>query len=40
MGFCSHTQVDLMDRARAAGCNRVVTQGELVGVLPELLRFA
>lgn len=38
VGFCSHTLVDLMDRARSAGCNRVLTQGELAGQLPELLR--
>ena len=38
VGFCSHTLLDLMDRARAAGCDRVLTQGELAGQLPELLR--
>ncbi|MBI1945805.1 MAG: hypothetical protein HYS27_08920 [Deltaproteobacteria bacterium] len=38
VGFCSHTLAELMQRARAVGCTRVLTQGELAGELPELLR--
>lgn len=37
VGFCSHTLVDLMERARRAGCDRVLTQGELAGQLNDLL---
>lgn len=38
VGYCSHTLGDLMAKARAAGCARVLSQGELTALLPELLR--
>lgn len=40
VGYCSHTLVPLMERARAAGCQRVLSQGELAQQLPELLRVS
>ncbi len=37
IGYCSHTQVELLQRAQAAGCTRVMSQGELTAALPALL---
>lgn len=39
VGYCSHTEAELMERARALGCSRVISQGELTAQLPELLRL-
>lgn len=37
VGFCRHTEIELIREARAAGCDRVLTQGELADRLPTLL---
>lgn len=39
VAYCSHTRAELMARARALGCSRVLSQGELSASLPELLRL-
>jgi DNA-binding response OmpR family regulator len=38
IGFCAHTNVNLIVDARAAGATKVVARGELVRKLPELAR--
>ncbi len=38
VGFLGHLQADLMDAARAAGVDEVLTRGQLVARLDELLR--
>lgn len=38
VGFCRHTDGALIASARDAGCDRVLTQGELASHLGELLR--
>ena len=37
VGYCRHTAVDLIREAKAAGCDRILTQGELAELLPALL---
>ena len=37
VGYCRHTDVDRIREAKAAGCDRVLTQGELAELLPTLL---
>jgi hypothetical protein len=37
VGYCRHTEIDLIRAARAAGADRVLTQGEFAELLPSLL---
>ena len=37
IGYCRHTQEALIARGEAAGCTRVLTQGEFSAQLPQLL---
>ncbi len=37
IGFCAHTRVELITEARAAGAAKVVSRGELVRRLPDLV---
>lgn len=37
VGYCRHTDVERIRDAKAAGCDRVLTQGELAELLPSLL---
>ena len=37
VGFVAHVEADTISRARAAGIDRVLTRGQFVQVLPELL---
>ena len=37
VGFCRHTEIELIRAAREAGADRVLTQGELADLLPALL---
>jgi predicted aldo/keto reductase-like oxidoreductase len=40
VGFLGHLQTDLMEQAVAAGVDEVLTRGQLVNRLDELLRAA
>ncbi len=40
VGFVNHERTDLIERARAAGCDEVLTRGAFSSSLPELLRRA
>jgi CheY-like chemotaxis protein len=40
VGFLAHEQVDLRERALAAGCSEVLTKGQFSASLPALLRRA
>ncbi len=37
IGYVDHTRADVMDAARAAGCDQVLSKGEFARRLPELL---
>ena len=37
VGYCRHTEIDRIRDAKSAGCDRVLTQGELAELLPRLL---
>jgi CheY-like chemotaxis protein len=37
VGYCRHTEIDRIRAAKAAGCDRVLTQGELAELLPRIL---
>ncbi len=37
LGFAGHLAQDLFEQARAAGCDRVVSNGQLCANLPEIL---
>lgn len=37
VGYCRHTEIERIRAAKAAGCDRVLTQGELAELLPALL---
>lgn len=37
VGYCRHTEIDRIRDAKNAGCDRVLTQGELAELLPRLL---
>ncbi len=37
IGYCRHTQTELIAQGEAAGCARVLTQGEFSAQLPKLL---
>jgi hypothetical protein len=37
VGFCDHELADLMERARAAGCGRVLAKGKFSTELPTLI---
>jgi AmiR/NasT family two-component response regulator len=37
IGYVDHTREDLIDAARAAGCDQVMSKGEFARRLPELL---
>jgi hypothetical protein len=37
VGYCRHTELALIREARAAGCDRVLTQGELAAQLSAIL---
>ena len=37
VGYCRHTEIERIREARAAGCDHVLTQGELADRLPKLL---
>lgn len=38
IGYVDHTRADVMDAARAAGCDQVLSKGEFARRLPELLQ--
>jgi CheY-like chemotaxis protein len=38
VGFANHERSDLMDGAKAAGCDQVLTRGAFSNGLPEILR--
>jgi AmiR/NasT family two-component response regulator len=38
IGYVDHTRADLMEAARAAGCDQVLSKGEFARRLPELLQ--
>ena len=38
IGYCSHVQRDVQDRAREAGCTTVLSRSAFVQQLPSLLR--
>ena len=37
IGYVDHTRADVMEAARAAGCDQVLSKGEFARRLPELL---
>lgn len=37
VGYCRHTEIERIRAAKAAGADRVLTQGELAELLPSLL---
>ena len=37
IGYVDHTREDLMDAAKAAGCDKILSKGEFARRLPELL---
>ena len=37
VGYCRHTEIELIRAAKAAGADRVLTQGEFAELLPQLL---
>ena len=37
VGYCRHTEIERIRAAKAAGCDRVLTQGELAELLPRIL---
>ncbi len=37
IGYVDHTREDLIEAARAAGCDQVMSKGEFARRLPELL---
>jgi hypothetical protein len=39
VGFVDHEKVDVMDAARAKGCQRVMTKGQFAKELPTLFAF-
>lgn len=38
VGYVDHTRADVMEAARAAGCDQVLSKGEFARRLPELLQ--
>ena len=38
IGYVDHTREDVMQAARAAGCDQVLSKGEFARRLPELLQ--
>jgi DNA-binding NarL/FixJ family response regulator len=38
IGYVDHTRADVMEAARAAGCDQVLSKGEFARRLPELLQ--
>jgi CheY-like chemotaxis protein len=38
IGFVNHERTDLIEQAREAGCDRILTRGAFAKELPELLR--
>ena len=40
IGYADHTREDLIEEARAAGCDQVMSKGEFARRLPELLEGA
>ncbi|HEY0715845.1 MAG TPA: hypothetical protein VGF45_24385 [Polyangia bacterium] len=40
IGFVDHERTDVMDDARARGCDQVMTKGQFANSLPKLLDFA
>jgi CheY-like chemotaxis protein len=39
VGFVDHEKTDVMEEARARGCDQVLTKGQFSKVLPQLLAF-
>lgn len=37
VGYCRHTEIERIREAKAAGCDRVLTQGEMAELLPRIL---
>jgi len=37
IGYVDHTRADVIEAARAAGCDQVLSKGEFARRLPELL---
>lgn len=37
VGYCRHTEIERIREAKGAGCDRVLTQGELAELLPRIL---